>query len=179
MTGKILKIKTFNPPADARGENGPDFVGVIRKGELRGIIKINEDLCEACDTCRKVCPVGAIEGKLGAKHKINDQRCLTCGQCLISCPFNAIEQMSFVDEVEKMLADKSNIVVAHPSPGSQDSVLGARQARPRIRTRLAPPAASLHVLLPGVGAQLRNLPRRLHPASVDGQVSDSNGRRSR
>ena len=122
MTGKILKIKTFNPPADARGENGPDFVGVIRKGELRGIIKINEDLCEACDTCRKVCPVGAIEGKLGAKHKINDQRCLTCGQCLISCPFNAIEQMSFVDEVEKMLADKSNIVVAHPSPAVRVSI---------------------------------------------------------
>ena len=122
MSAKTIRIKTFNPTADSFGLNGPDFVGNIRKGELRGIIKINEDLCEACDTCRKVCPVDAIQGHLGAKHKIDDQRCVTCGQCLISCPFNAIEQMSFVDTVDKILADKSNVVVAHPSPAVRVSI---------------------------------------------------------
>lgn len=122
MSAKTIRIKTFNPTADSFGLNGPDFVGNIRKGELRGIIKINQDLCEACDTCRKVCPVDAIQGHLGAKHKIDDQRCVTCGQCLISCPFNAIEQMSFVDTVDKMLADKSNVVVAHPSPAVRVSI---------------------------------------------------------
>lgn len=116
MSAQTIKITTFKPTADAFGLNGPDFVGNIRKGELRGIIKINEDKCEACDTCRKVCPADAIQGHLGSKHKIDDQRCLSCGQCLISCPFNAIEQMSFVDAVEEMLADKSKVVVAHPSP---------------------------------------------------------------
>lgn len=130
MTGKTIKIKTFNPPAGCRGEDGPDFVGNIRKGELRGIIKINEDLCEACDTCRKVCPSGAIIGKLGAKHKIDDQRCLTCGQCLIACPFNAIEQMSFVDVVEEMLADKSQIVVAHPAPAVRVAIAEEFGAKP-------------------------------------------------
>lgn len=113
---KTIKITTFNPPANARGEDGPDFVGNLRKGELRGIIKIDKKKCEGCDTCSKVCPVGAIEGGIGVKHRINDQKCLTCGQCLIACPFNAIEQMSFVDEVEKMLDDPSNVVVAHPAP---------------------------------------------------------------
>ncbi|MBO5658418.1 MAG: 4Fe-4S binding protein [Duodenibacillus sp.] len=116
MTGKTIKIKTFNPPAGARGENGPDFVGNLRKGELRGIIKINESLCEGCDTCSKVCPSNAIIGGIGAKHRIDDQKCLSCGQCLIACPFNAVEQMSFVSEVEAMLADPNNIVVAHPAP---------------------------------------------------------------
>lgn len=117
MTGKVISIKTFNPSAEATGENTDQaFVGTIRKGELRGIIHINQDLCEACDTCSKVCPVNAIEGGLGAKHKINDQRCVSCGQCLVSCPFNAIEQMSFVDAVEELLADPKNVVVAHPSP---------------------------------------------------------------
>ena len=47
MTGKTIKIKTFAPQPGCRGENGPDFVGTLRKGELRGVIKINEDLCEA------------------------------------------------------------------------------------------------------------------------------------
>ena len=69
MSAKTIRIKTFNPTADAFGLNGPDFVGNIRKGELRGIIKINEDLCEACDTCRKVCPVDAIQGHLGSTWK--------------------------------------------------------------------------------------------------------------
>ena len=52
MSAKTIRIKT---QSDGRsfGLNGPDFVGNIRKGELRGIIKINEDLCEACDTCRR------------------------------------------------------------------------------------------------------------------------------
>ena len=122
MTGKTIKIATFAPQPGCRGEDGPDFVGNLRKGELRGIIKINQDKCEACDTCRKVCPVDAIDGGIGAKHKINDQKCLACGQCLVSCPFNAIEQMSFVDEVEKMLADPNLVVVAHPSPAVRVSI---------------------------------------------------------
>lgn len=39
MSAKTIRIKTFNPTADSFGLNGPDFVGNIRKGELRGIIK--------------------------------------------------------------------------------------------------------------------------------------------
>ena len=38
MSAKTIRIKTFNPTADSFGLNGPDFVGNIRKGELRGII---------------------------------------------------------------------------------------------------------------------------------------------
>lgn len=130
MTGKTIKIKTFAPTAGAYGENGPDFVGNLRKGELRGIIKINKDLCEACDTCRKVCPVDAITGGLGAKHAIDDQKCLSCGQCLIACPFNAIEQMAFVDQVEEMLANPSNVVVAHPSPAVRVAIAEEFGAEP-------------------------------------------------
>lgn len=37
-------------------------------------------------------------------------------------PFNAIEQMSFVDEVMKMLDDPNKLVVAHPSPAVRVSV---------------------------------------------------------
>lgn len=99
-----------------------EYVGNLRRGELRGVIKINKDNCVGCDTCRKVCPVHAISGGLGVVHSIREDACLACGQCLIACPFNAIEQMSFVDEVMKMLDDPNKLVVAHPSPAVRVSV---------------------------------------------------------
>lgn len=122
MSTDTIKVHTFLPGDNARGENGPAFDGNLRKGELRGIIHINKDNCVGCDTCRKFCPVDAIKGGLGAKHEIVEDACLYCGQCLIACPFNAIEQMSFVDEVEHVLADKDRVVVAQPSPAVRVSL---------------------------------------------------------
>ena len=40
---KTIKVNTFAPAANAHGENGPEYVGNLRRGELRGIIKINKD----------------------------------------------------------------------------------------------------------------------------------------
>lgn len=117
-----IKVNTFLPGDNAYGENGPAFEGNLRKGELRGIIKINQEHCVGCDTCSKFCPTGAIHGGLGAKHKIIEDACVSCGQCLIACPFNAIEQMTFVDQVEEMLDDKDRICVAHPSPAVRVSI---------------------------------------------------------
>ncbi len=122
MSKETITVHTFKPGDDPFGLKGPAYEGNLRRGELRGIIKINPDRCVGCDTCRKFCPTNAINGGLGAKHHIDDQTCVSCGQCLIACPFDAIEQMSFVDEVEKMLEDKSRICVAHPSPAVRVSI---------------------------------------------------------
>lgn len=116
MSKDTITVHTFLPGAGAHGEDGPAYQGNLRKGELRGIIHINKDRCVGCDTCAKFCPVDAIDGGLGAKHHIREDACLYCGQCLVACPFDAIEQMSFVEQVEKQLADKSRICVCHPSP---------------------------------------------------------------
>lgn len=115
-------VRTFLPGDNAYGQNGPDYQGNLRKGELRGIIRINKEHCVGCDTCRKFCPADAIKGGIGAKHEIIDDACLYCGQCLVACPFNAIEQMSFVDKVERVLDAKTHIVVAHPSPAVRVSI---------------------------------------------------------
>lgn len=122
MSQDTIQVHTFLPGPQARGEDGPAYVGNMRKGELRGIIHINQDRCVGCDTCSKFCPTNAIHGGMGAKHHINDDACVSCGQCLIACPFNAIEQMSFVDEVEQVLDDKSKLCVAHPSPAVRVSL---------------------------------------------------------
>lgn len=116
MANGLMKVGTFPPPPNARGEDGPEFVGNHRRGELRGILRINEKKCVGCDTCRKVCPADGISGGLGVAHSIRDDACLYCGQCLVACPFGAVEQMSFVDEVMKALDDPKKFVVGHPAP---------------------------------------------------------------
>ena len=98
-----MEVVTFRPPQGCRGRRWSRLSGNFRKGELRGIIKINSETCVGCDTCRKFCPVDAIDGGLGSIHKIRDNACVSCGQCLVACPFGAIEQMSFVDDVIKAL----------------------------------------------------------------------------
>ena len=122
MFKDTMTIHTFGPGENAYGQNGGAYEGNLRKGELRGIIHINKDHCVGCDTCRKFCLTDAIKGGLGAKHEIIDDACLYCGQCLVACPFNAIEQMSFVDEVERVLDAKDRIVVAQPSPAVRVSI---------------------------------------------------------
>ena len=47
----VYKIKTFPPAPNSRGGEA-DFEGTYRKGELRGIIRIDQDSCVGCDTCR-------------------------------------------------------------------------------------------------------------------------------
>jgi ferredoxin hydrogenase large subunit len=122
MFHDAMTIRTFLPGDDVRGERGPAFKGNLRKGEIRGIIRINKEVCVGCDTCSKFCPAGAIKGGLGAKHSIIEDACVSCGQCLIACPFNAIEQMSFVDEVERVLDAKKMLCVAQPSPAVRVSL---------------------------------------------------------
>jgi len=107
----VTRVRTF------KGDGGvPTDTGTFRAGELRGIIKIDQETCAGCDTCRTVCPSEAIKGYLGEKHSIDVDKCINCGQCLLACPFNAIEQMSFVDDVIEKLNDKKTKVVAIIAP---------------------------------------------------------------
>lgn len=48
------------------------------------------DKCIGCTLCKKLCPVGAVEGNLKERHRINEKRCVECGVCGRSCRQNAI-----------------------------------------------------------------------------------------
>ena len=41
--------------------------------------------------CARVCPVGAIAGKVREKHVIDPAKCVKCGQCYNTCKLHAIE----------------------------------------------------------------------------------------
>lgn len=125
----VAKVKTF------KAEKGIiQDMGTYRKGELRGIIRIDEELCVGCDTCKVVCPSGAIGGNPGERHFIDFDKCIVCGQCLVHCPFNAIMQMSFVDEVLEKLKDKKTKVVAIVAPAVRVAIAEEFGAKPGTLT---------------------------------------------
>lgn len=51
---------------------------------------IHKEKCKGCTLCFRVCPVGAITGKVKEVHVIDSAKCIKCGACMDTCKFSAI-----------------------------------------------------------------------------------------
>ncbi len=51
---------------------------------------IEADKCKGCTLCSRVCPAGAIVGKVKEAHIIDQTKCVKCGACMEKCKFGAI-----------------------------------------------------------------------------------------
>lgn len=55
-------------------------------------IYIEAELCRGCSKCSRICPVGAISGKIKEPFSIDQNKCIKCGACIESCTFQAIKE---------------------------------------------------------------------------------------
>lgn len=53
-------------------------------------IWIDPTICRGCTLCKRVCPVGAINGEVKKAHEIDPLKCIKCGACAGACKFKAI-----------------------------------------------------------------------------------------
>jgi NADH-quinone oxidoreductase subunit F len=56
------------------------------------VIEISSELCKGCSKCSRICPVGAIHGKVKEPFAIDQNKCIKCGACIESCAFAAIRE---------------------------------------------------------------------------------------
>ena len=59
---------------------------------------VDEDVCNGCGTCVKLCPYNAIRKDEGGIARVNDVLCKGCGVCAASCPEKAIDMKHFSEK---------------------------------------------------------------------------------
>ena len=54
-------------------------------------IVIDSERCKGCSKCARICPAGAISGKVKEPFMIEQPKCIKCEACIDACVFGAIE----------------------------------------------------------------------------------------
>lgn len=99
---------------------------IIKKGNS---IEFNKTKCMKCTKCVLKCNsigIGHLcikgEGKERYLDFNNDNPCVNCGQCTVVCPFNAMIEQNNIEEVKKILEDKSKIKIVQCAPSVRTSI---------------------------------------------------------
>lgn len=54
------------------------------------VFSIDEQRCNGCGACLRVCPEGAVSGSKKKPHRIDSSLCIRCGMCYDACKFSSI-----------------------------------------------------------------------------------------
>jgi len=73
---------------------------------------VDPEKCQACQTCSKKCPAGAISGGKDLIHLVDQVKCTKCGTCFEVCPtkFRAVQKISGVPVPDPIPEAKRTIV---------------------------------------------------------------------
>lgn len=92
-------------------------------------IEFNRAKCMKCTKCVQKCNAIGIchltmkgEGKERYLDFNNENPCVNCGQCTVVCPFNSMVEQSVVDDVKKILEDKTKIKIVQCAPSVRTSI---------------------------------------------------------
>jgi coenzyme F420-reducing hydrogenase delta subunit/ferredoxin len=109
---------TLREKLEARLETKADYDDLFTKEEVASLFEevpsyyIDPAKCQACGTCRRRCPVEAIDGDKKIIHIIDQEKCIKCGTCLEVCPsrFQAVTKISG-EPVPPPIPDEARTVV--------------------------------------------------------------------
>lgn len=74
------------------------------------LIDIDSNICEACYSCVRVCPVNALQVRIDQEAPIVvDDRCIGCGSCLKVCAPGAISYRESCTETKAILASGKKV----------------------------------------------------------------------
>lgn len=74
-----------------------------------------KDKCRVCYTCVRECPVKAIK-IINGQAEVISEKCIGCGNCVVVCSQNAKVYLDLVKEVEELLSDDKQNVIACLAP---------------------------------------------------------------
>jgi len=74
-------------------------------------IDFDENKCDSCYKCLRICPTKAISFNKD-KRSIIDDLCIKCGHCQESCPQGALKIHSSMSIVEKLIDEGEEVVVS-------------------------------------------------------------------
>ena len=88
-----------NPVLSTLDNFGDEYLAHVRDhrcpaGKCKDLVQyvIDPEKCKGCTLCAKVCPAGAVSGKLKEAHVIDQEKCVKCGACFSACKFGAISK---------------------------------------------------------------------------------------
>jgi formate hydrogenlyase subunit 6/NADH:ubiquinone oxidoreductase subunit I len=81
------------------------------------------DGCIKCQTCRKVCPTGAIT-ILETEFTFDLNKCIFCGNCAFYCPTKALQ---LTKDYELATIDKNKLKLVYPIGKNNSNMLKAER----------------------------------------------------
>lgn len=112
----IDELKFKSKPSELIDETCNDIVMDFTKCIMCGrCVQKCRDLQTVNAICYSKRANGTIVGKSLGK-KLIDTTCVGCGQCSLVCPTGAIKEKEYIEDIKKLLKDKTKHVIAQTAP---------------------------------------------------------------